>query len=160
MIDVGIEATAWSAVIAVFFAFYAWHVGQIRDQLALSGATAAPDMAQWLRFGGLDFVLLSLRMNGLLFQASGVILWLFLLAAFKGASASQCDTQQLVGLATAAYIVAFAFLGRPENFYWGLIPAPLLAWSIGSLPRMIQAMDPAREKSAGPYLLGSAAVAR
>lgn len=154
------EAGVWSIVLAMFFAFYTWHVGQVRGQLALTGTAAAPEMTQWLRFGGLDFVLLSLRMNGLLFQAPGVILWLFLLAAFQGASASRNDTQQLVGLAAAAYTVAFAFLGRPENFYWGLIPAPLLAWSIGSLPRIVQAMDPAREKSTGPYLLGSAAVAR
>jgi hypothetical protein len=133
------EVAAWMAGMALFFAFYAWHVGQVRAQLALSGAVAAPDVGQWLRLGGLDFVLLSLRMNGLLFQAPGIVLWLFLLAALVGAGIGRGATQPLVGLATAAYVVAFAFLGRPENFYWGLIPAPLLAWSVGSLPLNISA---------------------
>ncbi len=134
------EASAWSAGLALFFAFYAWHVGQVRAQLATSGVAAAPEMAQWLRFGGLDFVLLSLRMNGLLFQAPGAVLWLFLLAGLLGACQSSGETEQLAGLAATAYVVAFAFLGRPENFYWGLIPAPLLAWGIGSLPLSVSVL--------------------
>jgi hypothetical protein len=128
------EAACWGLGIALFFGFYAWHVGQVRQQLALAGGTAGTDVGQWLRLGGLDFVLLSLRMNGLLFQAPGAALWLFLVAALVGFGARRSDTNQLAGFAAAAYLVAFAFIGRPENFYWGLIPAPLLAWGMGSLP--------------------------
>ena len=127
------EAAWWLVGIASFVAYYAWHVSQVRGQLALMGGAAAADVGQWLRLGGLDFVLLSTRMNGLLFNAPGAVLWLLLVAALVGFSARASDTNQLAGFAAAAYLLAFAFLGRPENFYWGLIPAPLLAWGLGSL---------------------------
>jgi hypothetical protein len=132
------EAAVWTLGIALFFGFYAWHVDQVRQQLALTGGTAAGDVSQWLRLGGLDFVLLSERMNGLLFKAPGVVLWLFLIASLVGFAVSSNDTSQVAGFSAAAYLIAFAFLGRPENFYWGLIPAPLLAWGVGSLPCMLR----------------------
>ena len=67
-----LEATAWAAGIALFFAFFAWHVGQVKAQLAGTEVAASPSLAQWLRFGGLDFVLLTTRLNSLLFAAAGV----------------------------------------------------------------------------------------
>jgi hypothetical protein len=39
---------------------------------------------------------------------------------------------QRVTLLLAAYCLAFAFLGRPDNFYWGFLVAPLVP--LGLLP--------------------------
>jgi hypothetical protein len=82
-------------------------------------------------------VLLTLRMNSLLFAAPAPLLWLYLLAAVVGLSRSRDEASQLACLTAAAYLVAFAFVGRPENFYWGLLPAPLLAWGVADFPRAI-----------------------
>jgi len=138
------ESAAWAAGIALFFCFFAWHVGQVRGQLAGSETTAASaGLAQWLRFGGLDFVLLTTRMNGLLFAAPAGLLWLYLLAALWGL-AQRCDeTSRLACLAALAYVSAFAIVGRSENFYWGLLPAPLLAWGAAhAAERLITSIRP------------------
>jgi hypothetical protein len=129
-----LEAAAWAAGIAAFFAFFAWHVGQVQEQLAGLETPAAAGLSQWLRFGGLDFVLLTTRMNGLLFHLPAALLWLYLLAALLGLAKDSDETSQLACLSALAYLLAFAFLGRPENFYWGLLPAPFLAWGLARAP--------------------------
>ena len=91
-------------------------------------------LAQWLRLGGLDFVLLTTRMNGLFFAAPAGLLWLYLLAALVGLANRPDETSRVACLAALAYLLAFAVLGRPENFYWGLLPAPLLAWGAAHGP--------------------------
>jgi hypothetical protein len=144
------EAAYWLVGILAFFAFYAWHVSQVRGQLAVSGGSATTDVGQWLRLGGLDFVLLSSRMNGLLFEAPGAAIWLFLVAALLGSGVRRSDTSQLAGFAAAAYLVAFAFLGRPENFYWGLMPAPLLAWGFGSIAGWLPLEKQLQVEGCGP----------
>jgi hypothetical protein len=122
------EAAGWTCGIALFFGFYAWHVSQVKAQLAGTEIAQAAGLSQWLRFGGLDFVLLTTRMNGLLFAAPAWLLWLFVLAALLGLARRSDASNQLACLAALGYLLAFAFVGRPENFYWGLMAAPLLAW--------------------------------
>jgi hypothetical protein len=129
------ETAAWGAGITLFFGLFAWHVAQVHDQLAdvhVAGGSAG--LSQWLRFGGLDFVLLTTRLNGLLFNAPSALLWLYLLAALVGLARRTDETSRLACLAALAYLAAFAIVGRPENFYWGLIPAPLLAWGVAAAP--------------------------
>jgi hypothetical protein len=122
------EAVMWGLGIIGFFAFFTWHVAQVRAQLAGTEVVASAGIGQWLRFGGLDFVLLTTRMNSLLFGAPGWLLWLYVLAALIGLARRADETSRLACLAALAYMAAFAIIGRPENFYWGLLPAPLLAW--------------------------------
>src|SRR5262249_30883292 len=40
------EAAAWATGIALFFAFFAWHVGQVKAQLAGSEVAASAGIAQ------------------------------------------------------------------------------------------------------------------
>ena len=128
------ESAGWAAGIVLFFAFFAWHVAQVRAQLTEIAAPGGAGLVQWLRLGGLDFVLLTTRMNGLLFAAPAGVLWLYLLAALAGLAARTDETSRLACFAALAYLLAFAVLGRPENFYWGLLPAPLLAWGAAHAP--------------------------
>jgi hypothetical protein len=131
------ESAAWAAGIALFFGYFAWHVVQVREQLGAGEAAAGGGLAQWLRFGGLDFVLLTTRMNGLIFAAPAAVLWLYLLASLLGLSHRHDETCRLACLAALAYLLAFAVVGRPENFYWGLLAAPLLAWGVAQAPSAI-----------------------
>jgi hypothetical protein len=128
-----VEFAVWAGGIGLFFAFFAWHVGQVQAQVAAAQIEASTDLHQWIRFGGLDFVLLTTRMNSLLFSAPGWLLWFYLLATLIGLSRTHDPSSQLACLTSLAFLLAFAFLGRPENFYWGLLPAPLFAWGLPSV---------------------------
>jgi hypothetical protein len=139
------QAAAWTAGIVAFFAFLAWHIGQVQSQLASTEAAAAGGgLAQWLRFGGLDFVLLTTRMNSLLFAAPGWLLWLYVCAGLLGLARRNDAASQLACLAALAYLGAFAIVGRPENFYWGLMAAPLLPWGVAHAPAAIRELLGAR----------------
>jgi hypothetical protein len=144
------QAAAWSAGIAAFFAFLAWHISQVHAQLAGAETGAGGGLAQWLRFGGLDFVLLTTRMNSLLFAAPGWLLWLYVCAALLGLAGRNDAASQLACLAALAYLGAFAIVGRPENFYWGLMAAPLLPWGVVHAPAALRelATKPAPRASA------------
>lgn len=127
----GVEAAAWAVGIVTFFTLVAWHVGQVKAKLAgMEIATGGAGLSQWLRFGGLDFVLLTTRMNSLLFGAPAWLLWLYLLVALLGLGRGRDETSQVACGAALLYVLAFAIVGRPENFYWGLLPAPLLVWGV------------------------------
>ena len=134
------QAAAWSAGIAAFFTFLAWHISQVHAQLAGTETAGGGGLSQWLRFGGLDFVLLTTRMNSLLFAAPGWLLWLYVFAALVGLARRHDAASQLACLAALAYLGAFAIVGRPENFYWGLMAAPLLPWGVAHAPRAIREM--------------------
>lgn len=138
------QATSWAAGILLFFAFFAWHVGQVKAQIAGMELSTAADsgLGQWLRFGGLDFVLLTTRMNSLLFSAPGCLLWLYVLVALIGLSRDRSQASETACVAALLYLLAFAIVGRPENFYWGLLPAPLLAWgAVSGLGRLSDALS-------------------
>jgi hypothetical protein len=128
-------ACVWGTGIAAFLGFFCWHVFRVHHQMAATDDPFQADLGQWIRFGGLDFVLLTMRMNQWLFTAPGWLLWCYLLAALIGLSSSH--DHQLGCVAAVSYITVFAALGRPENFYWGLLTAPLLPWGVVRAPASI-----------------------
>jgi hypothetical protein len=129
------EAALWGGGVALFTLLVAWHVGEVRSELAEDGVTAGgAGLAQWLRLGGLDFVLLTLRMNSLLFVWPAALLWLYLLASLLGLAHRTDDASRVCCLAALLYLGTFAIVGRPENFYWGLVAAPLLVWGPAHAP--------------------------
>ena len=152
-----LETAAWAAGIALFFAFFAWHVGQVKAQLAGTEVAASAGIAQWLRFGGLDFVLLTTRLNSLLFAAPACLIWFYLVLALIGLGRGKDETSQIACLASLGYLLAYAVIGRPENFYWGLLPAPLLAWGFAQAPRALFEMIAAAGFSHGRPAVDAAA---
>jgi hypothetical protein len=112
--------------LAMFVALLGYHVTQVQAQLAGTSPVGGAGLAQWLRWGGLDFVLLTGRMNGLLFNAPAGWLWFYLLLALFGLAQRTDPAARVACLAALLYVLAFAIVGRPENFYWGLLYAPLL----------------------------------
>ncbi len=121
------EAALWGKGLVAFGVLLVWHVLQVRSELAEDGiAGGGAGLAQWIRCGGIDFVLLTARMNSLLFHWPAALLWLYLLLALFGLANRADFASRVSCLAALLYVVAFAFVGRPENFYWGLLYAPLL----------------------------------
>ena len=135
------EAAAWSGGIALFFAFLFWHSRQVADQLTAEDlATTAGGVSQWLKFGGLDFVLLCTRLNSFLFAAPGPILFLYLLCSVLGLTASRDERLLLQGCTAASYLAAFGVVGMTVNFYWGLLFAPFLPAGIAAAPTILSAL--------------------
>ena len=121
------EAALWGKGLVGFGLLLVWHVLEVRAELAEDGLTGGgAGLAQWIRCGGIDFVLLTARMNSLLFHWPAAILWLYLLLSLIGLANRIDFASRVCCLAALLYVVAFAIVGRPENFYWGLMYAPLL----------------------------------
>jgi hypothetical protein len=132
------EAASWTVGIGLFFAFLAWHSRQVAAQLGPEDMVAAQGgISQWLKFGGLNFVLLTARLNAFLFAAPGPILFLYLLAALLGLASVRDERFVLQGLAAASYLAAFCIVGMELNFYWGLLYAPLLPAGVAAMPSAI-----------------------
>jgi hypothetical protein len=130
-----IEAAFWCIGVMAFVDLLVWHVFNVQNQVGAHAGGAG--LSQWLRFGGLDFVLLTTRMNSLLFFAPPALLWLYIVLSMFGLARRVEDASRLACVAALAYLAAFALVGRPENFYWGLMAAPLLAWGAGNSPAAI-----------------------
>lgn len=115
------EAWAWVAATAGVLILVAWHA-LYASQLAPSGAR----QDGWVALGGWCFALRTARMNPLLMLLPN---WLhaalvsFLIAgAWKWRSAPG----QRVAVMLTLYLAVFLVVGRPDNFYWGLLIAPIL----------------------------------
>ena len=121
------DAALWAKGLVLFGLLLVWHVLRVRGELAEDGiAGGGAGLVQWLRFGGIDFVLLTARMNSLMFHWPAVLLWLYLVLTLLGLANREDLASRVSGLAALMYLIAFAIVGRPENFYWGLMYAPLL----------------------------------
>jgi hypothetical protein len=118
------EAIGWTAGIGVYVLYAIWHVSEVRHAMP-PHPTWHP--FPWLAFGGLRFVLATVRSNTWLTVLPWWITPMALVAAFLGA----WRAAPIVGLTIAAYVVAFAMIGHPFNWYWGWVPGMLfpLAWA-------------------------------
>jgi len=135
------EAAAWSGGIALFFVFLYWHSRQVAAQLTAEElSSAAGGIVNWLRFGGLDFVLLCTRLNAFFFAAPGPLLFLYLLFSLLGLACIRDERLLLQGFVAASYLAGFSFIGMSVNFYWGLLFAPLLPAGIVAAPAVLSTL--------------------
>lgn len=130
-----VDTAAWTGGIVLFFAFLYWHSQQVAAQLTPADLQLpGGGIAQWLKFGGLDFVLLTTRLNGLLFAAPGPLLFLYLLLALLGLATARDERLTLQLAAALSYLAAVCVVGMTVNFYWGLLYAPLLPAGVAVAP--------------------------
>lgn len=123
------ERVAWAAGLVAWAAYFAVHAARVAPHLA--GVAAPP--RSWIAFGGLRFVLLTLRANALAFAAPSWLVALVLPLALAGAAALDGEFAP-VRLATLGYVVAFFVVGQPFDFYWGLVWLPLLHVGLARAP--------------------------
>ena len=116
------EAAAWLAGAVAFGIFEFWHAAQLKP--FMPAAHVSPP--GWLAFGGWCFVLLTTRVNVLLLLVSGWWLAVLLPFALLGLFLWRSAVGRRVAATVVAYLAVFSVVGRPDNWYWGLLVAPLL----------------------------------
>jgi hypothetical protein len=115
------EAWAWAGATAGVLALVAWH--------ALYASRLAPSDALqsgWVALGGWCFALRTARMNPLLMLLPNWLHAALVSFLIAGAWMWRSASGQRVALVVTLYLAAFLAVGRPDNFYWGLLIAPIL----------------------------------
>jgi len=116
------EAAAWALALALFAAALAWHAHLV-DVLVLPTDRAG---AGWLKLSGWPFVLHAAQWNAVLAASPAWLAAVAVPAALAGAANWTTSLGRRLAAVLMIYVLAFTVIGRPENFYWGLMFAPLL----------------------------------
>ena len=117
------EAAAWISGIAILVLALAAHAVNI-NALVTATDLASPG---WFQIGGWRFVLQTAEWNVFLSTAPHWLTALAVPLALFGLTAAPVDRRLL--LVVGGYVMAFVVVGRDDNFYWGLLIAPL--WPLG-----------------------------
>ena len=123
------EVAAWAAGLMAYALYFGWHWWMVGQQLGPMDRAYAEG---WLQFGGLKFVLSTVGFNGLWSLAPEWLPAVLLPLALLGLWAWRGGVLALAGV--VVYVVLFAAVGKPFNYYWGALYTPLLmlgaAWGI------------------------------
>jgi hypothetical protein len=124
------ELLGWAAAVAVLAALLSVHFAlAARQHLANDGVSPG-----WVSFGGWPFAVLAARRNIVLAVLPPPLASLALLAGLLGlASVRSPWTGRIAGV-IGAFLLLFMAVGRPDNYYWGVIVAPLLAMGLPFAP--------------------------
>jgi hypothetical protein len=117
------EVATWLGGISIYVIFMFIHYAMVSE----SAPGAAIEGAGWVRLGGPYFLLATCRMSLLLSAAPGWCLAFYLPLSLLGFWRMRGPTAHRAGLAAAAYVVAFTVAGKPVDYYWGWLSAPLLS---------------------------------
>jgi hypothetical protein len=118
------EALGWALGVVGYALYFGWHGTQVH---AVMSANPTSYPMSWIQFGGLQFVLATVRSNAWLTALPWWLTPFALVTALLGA----WHAPLVVRLSIFGYLAAFAMIGLPVNWYWGWIPGMLLpfAWA-------------------------------
>jgi hypothetical protein len=139
------EAAAWGVALVLFAAALAVHAHMV-DVLVLPTDHAG---AGWMKLGGWPFVLHTAQWNAVLAVSPAWLTALAVPAALAGAATWTSSLGRRLAATLVAYVLALAVIGRPENFYWGLMFAPLLPLGFARACRAPSAALAYLKKSSG-----------
>ena len=108
-------------VLAVGGALYAIYYGlHLSNVLAHQRPDDIAHSASWIRLGGLEFVLATLRTSNLLHDMPVAVLASALTLLVAGTLHDRLAPH--VRATAAVYVLLFSVVGQPFNWYWGWIP--------------------------------------
>lgn len=138
------EALAWLAGVALFFGYLFWHGQQVAARLTPEDRAGSTGVMGWVVFGGLPFDIMATRMNAFLMTLPGWLVFGYLFLGVIGLASWRSEQGIRVSLTTFAYLASFAVVGKPMNFNWGLMFAPLLPFGVvrgpAALAKLVQAL--------------------
>lgn len=119
------EALAWLVATGIFAAIWAWHVSQVLSVMPSKGFASS-----WLARGGWGFVLDALRSS--IFLAllpehwNRWILAIAIPLLWAGCWYWNDSLGRRLVFVLGGYFALFTIVGRPDNWYWGFLIAPLI----------------------------------
>jgi hypothetical protein len=137
------EAAAWTAAIFIFFAALAAHAVALTAHVH-SGDPASPG---WASAGGWPFILGLVQRCTVFALLPLPLVAIAVPLALTGWAGLRGETGDRAAFLLILYITAFMLIGRSDNFYWGLMIAPLLPLGLAFAPAALR--DLARA-AAGP----------
>jgi hypothetical protein len=118
------EALAWAAAIGVFAALWAWHASKVLGVMPSEGFASS-----WAG-GGWGFVLQASRSSIFLTALwEGWDRWILAIGVpllWAGAWYWTDALGRRLALVLGGYFALFTMVGRPDNWYWGFLIAPLI----------------------------------
>jgi hypothetical protein len=136
------EVLAWAVGGLAYAGYFGWHWWNVMQQLGPMDRDYAEG---WVQFGGLRFLLAAAGFNGLWSLAPSWLAPLVLPLGLLGLWAWRSGTLALA--AVVAYLVLFAVVGKPFNYYWGALFTPLLMLGAGwGLYGVIETVREARRR--------------
>ena len=130
------EAAWWAVGILAFaigLALHAWIVsGYIGPEAREGGG--------WLAFGGWPFLLGANQLNIMIIGLGAWLTAIWVPLALLGASARTDALGVRLLLIVIGYSLAFLFVGRDNNVYWGSVYGPLVAVSLVFAPRALRSL--------------------
>jgi hypothetical protein len=128
------EALHWGIGLAVFALAYGAHA-HFAMETYRPGDLESPS---WLALGGIPFVLETARRSVLLVLMPAGIVGTFVVLTVLGLVGCRDSLISRIAFFICGCLVAFLFVGRPNNGYWGLLLAPLLPLGIAFAPAAIR----------------------
>jgi hypothetical protein len=124
------ELGGWGAALAVLAAALAVHLAlAARQHLTADGFSPG-----WVRLGGWPFAVLAARRNIVLAVLPAPLASLVLLAGLLGLLSARSPWLDRIAATAGGFLLLFMAVGRPDNYYWGLMVAPLLAMGLPYAP--------------------------
>jgi hypothetical protein len=131
------ETAAWGAAVLVFSACLLLHA----DQVATVVTTADQMSPGWANFSGWPFFVLAMHgatgLRVLPEWMAPFFVPLIMLGWASWRSGGGSDTSAFGCLLFAGYALMFMVLGRPDNWYWGLLLSPLFPLGLLFAPQAI-----------------------
>jgi hypothetical protein len=118
-----LEAVCFAAGLGVALALLAFHARAVMS-LVNPGDLASPS---WVQLGGWGFVLKTVRWNLLATLIGAWPAAIILPLSLVGAAGWKNTSGLRLAALLLGYTLGFSAIGRPENDYWGLLIAPLVA---------------------------------
>lgn len=148
------ESLAWLGAIALFCGLFAIHCSLAGAQHRLGDLSSSG----WLKFGGIGFVVSTLRWNAVFALAPPLMLIALLCVSALGLSGFRHAVASRAALTLVGYVAAVAVVGRPDNQYWGILFAPLVPLGLAlALPALKDLAARATAKTPGPQRSGAPA---
>lgn len=130
------EAVGWAAVTAISLAALALHAAAVASVVT----AADPASPSWAGLGGWRFALTAVQLTG---PFAAMPYWVTAIAvplAMIGWLGWRDPAGLRVAAVLAGYLLGFTLFGRPDNFYWGLLIAPLVLPGVIMAPAAVRAL--------------------
>jgi hypothetical protein len=128
-----LEAASWAAAIFVVILAMVGHHLALAEHLT----SADPASPGWASAGGWAFLLAMVQRCSLLLFLPLPAVALLVPLALLGWAGVRGATGERIALLLLGYAAGFMLVGRPDNFYWGILIAPLLPIGLAFAPRAL-----------------------